>query len=92
MLINRPNHSQQRITIRNRYANDIPERKRDAKCKTLLSSMRMMFRQGEQYIISAEQNHTRDISLTNIMREIVILTFLRMLEQQSRYFALKRMF
>ncbi len=85
VLINRQNHSQQRIMMRNRYSNDIPERAGQAKRKTLLSSMRIMFRQGEQYFISAEQKHTQNISLTNIMREIVILTFLRKLEQQSRH-------
>ncbi len=79
MLINRPNHSQQRITIRNRYTNDIPERAGQAKRKTLLSFMRTMFQQGKQYI-SDKQKHTQNISLTNIMHEIVILTFLRMLE------------
>ncbi len=79
MLINRPNHSQQRITIRNRYTNDIPKRAGQAKRKTLLSFMRTMFQQGKQYI-SDKQKHTQNISLTNILREIFILIFLRMLE------------
>ncbi len=79
VLINRPNHSQQRITIRNRYINDIPKRAGQAKRKTLRSSVRIMFQQGKQYI-SDKQKHTRDSSLTNIMRENLILTFLRILE------------
>ncbi len=35
VLINRTNHSQQRIMIRNRYTNDIPERAGQAKRKML---------------------------------------------------------